>query len=363
MPLRSQSIRKYLNPLIKYHDGTNHATALRALAALSVVLIHYDGFGTRESFPEGSIPHEVWNFLINLGIYGPTVFFIASGFALTASLSKGKLNLLQFFIRRVFRIWPLYICILLFYILFQEGFRTHGLLTTDNFILKALLLDVFVPKYFYDDPVGVLATLPIEFWWSLLMPIIVFLSRRFGILAEITIGLGTLFLNLYLQDAFLENSYLQSYQINQFWKYGFCFYLGYIAFRVRVNFPLLVRNIPFVLIVCPSIVIIEIFDFDLILNIYIATFLFLVMFNFGAVQRALPTIGEFAIALGTVCYSIYLLHNPIRQVVLSFTKDVFLLNVTSLLLLFILSPLTYNFIEKRGIRFGEKLYKRLFSES
>jgi peptidoglycan/LPS O-acetylase OafA/YrhL len=75
----SPLVYRCLSPFVKFHQGTNHATALRGLAALSVVLIHYDGFGTRESLPKGSFPYDAWNSFINLGIYGPTVFLSHQG--------------------------------------------------------------------------------------------------------------------------------------------------------------------------------------------------------------------------------------------------------------------------------------------
>jgi peptidoglycan/LPS O-acetylase OafA/YrhL len=324
------------------------------------VLIHYDGFGTRESLPKGSFPYDAWNSFINLGIYGPTVFFIASGFALTASISKGKLNLTHFVIRRIFRLLPLYIFVLALYFTFQSVFKDFRMLSIDNALYKVLLIDVFMPKYFYDDPVGVLATLPIEFWWSLFVPFFHLMSRRFGTLADIILGLSTIFLNLYLQDAFKDNSYLQSYQINAFWKYGLCFYMGYIAFKIRFYLPKVINNRLFFVIGFPSMLAIEIFTFDLILNIYIITILFLVLFDFNAVQKRFPLIGNFLLALGTVCFSVYLLHSPIRQCISSMTDDVFIVNAISIILLSASTPLTYLFVEKKGIRIGEVLYVRMF---
>ena len=74
--------------LIVRHRETDNATILRGLAAVAVVIIHYDGFGLRNLFSDGSHLHYLANTFISLGIYGPAVFFVASGFALSASLEK-----------------------------------------------------------------------------------------------------------------------------------------------------------------------------------------------------------------------------------------------------------------------------------
>lgn len=357
-----QGLMQILKPLLKTHGRTDHATTLRALAAFSVVIIHFDGFSTREVFDKGSFLHSLWNFLINLGIYGPTVFFIASGFALTASLSNGNQPFKKFICRRFFRLFPLYFIVLSFHFVFQNVFEDYRNLSTSNFILKILFLDVFIPKYFYDDPIGVLATLPIEFWWSLFIPFVFLVARRFNLIAEIILGFLVLFLNLSAGDFFVDNSYVSSYGINAFWRFGLCFYLGYLSYKIRKAFPRFINSKAFMLLVLPLMVFIEIFTFDLILNIYIASVLYLVMFDFAAIALKSPFFSQTLLVSGNICYSIYLLHSPIRYTMASITSDLILVNLVSIFLLLVLCPLSYLYIEKSGIQLGETLWKR-FSRS
>lgn len=175
--MKLSDYRDFARRLTRSHGSTDHATFLRALAAMSVVSIHYNGLSSRDLFATNSFPYDVLNFTINLGIYGPTIFFIASGFALTASLENKRIEIRKFTVRRYFRLAPLYIFTLACYFVLQNIFEDFKKLQLSNFMVKIFFLDAFFPQYFYDDPVGVLATLPIEFWWSLSIPVLVLLSQ------------------------------------------------------------------------------------------------------------------------------------------------------------------------------------------
>lgn len=88
---------------------------LRAIAALAVVVMHtsigLESFGLH------------WNRFVNeLGVFAVTIFFSLSGFLITYLLllekdDRGDVNVKDFYIRRILRIWPLYflylsICVL-----------------------------------------------------------------------------------------------------------------------------------------------------------------------------------------------------------------------------------------------------------
>lgn len=94
-----------------YFPGLN---GLRAIAALGVVIshltmqldkfnLHFHIFGSR---PDGSPKGYL------LATYGVTIFFVLSGFLITYLLQvekdKQPINIKNFYLRRVLRIWPLY---------------------------------------------------------------------------------------------------------------------------------------------------------------------------------------------------------------------------------------------------------------
>jgi peptidoglycan/LPS O-acetylase OafA/YrhL len=87
---------------VVYLKGLN---GIRALAALSVVASHvassFGQFGLRRMYG------------LDLASYGVTMFFTLSGFLITYLLliekkKFGTINIKQFYIRRILRIWPLY---------------------------------------------------------------------------------------------------------------------------------------------------------------------------------------------------------------------------------------------------------------
>lgn len=131
---------RLINPFLRIYPSSNHATYLRGIAALGVVLIHYDGLGISRLFLENSFNDIVLTKIVNVGGQGPTVFFIASGYVLYESFQKYP-NFLTFMFMRYFRLMPLYLVVSFFTALNQK-------LIPDFFtvICKLLFLDVFSQK-------------------------------------------------------------------------------------------------------------------------------------------------------------------------------------------------------------------------
>ncbi len=83
---------------------------LRCLSILAVIW-HHAGYPYWDNF-----------LLASQGDHGVTLFFVISGFLITSLLlkekrTKGHINLKKFYIRRTLRIFPLYYCVLLIYVL------------------------------------------------------------------------------------------------------------------------------------------------------------------------------------------------------------------------------------------------------
>jgi peptidoglycan/LPS O-acetylase OafA/YrhL len=125
---------------VLYFSGLN---GLRAIAALSVVFSHASSdfilFGLDpiyfSKYADGSPK------LFNMAAYGVTIFFTLSGFLITYLLleenKKQPINIRNFYIRRILRIWPLYYTYLIIAIITMliTGYDVEG---------KAVLFYVFL---------------------------------------------------------------------------------------------------------------------------------------------------------------------------------------------------------------------------
>ena len=157
-----------LELLSRSYPGTDHATVLRGISCIMVLIIHLNCFGLTTFFKDLSQVDKCIEAFCLLGKYGPVVFFVSSGFALTASLSHSHRNFRSFLIQRIFRLWPLYVSILATAVLI-EFYLYSKTFTLENLSLRLLFLDMFFPIHFYADPIHVSFSIPIEFWWSLIV--------------------------------------------------------------------------------------------------------------------------------------------------------------------------------------------------
>src|SRR5262249_23668668 len=93
---------------LAYLDG------LRAIAALMVFLIHSGAPTLRAAGPIG-------NSIVDHGKYGVTVFFVVSAFSLCVSLQPAfagaRVSWAAYFVRRFFRIAPLYYVVMAYVLL------------------------------------------------------------------------------------------------------------------------------------------------------------------------------------------------------------------------------------------------------
>jgi peptidoglycan/LPS O-acetylase OafA/YrhL len=126
---------------------------IRAFAAL-VVVIHHTGF----SLPRYGLPIREG---IDLAGYGVTIFFALSGFLITYLLLVEKkvfssINIKQFYIRRILRIWPLYY---LYFGLFILTSFIEPVVLQNKYLIFTALFSANVP-FILGIPMGSIA----HFW-------------------------------------------------------------------------------------------------------------------------------------------------------------------------------------------------------
>jgi peptidoglycan/LPS O-acetylase OafA/YrhL len=184
---------------VKTAQRSHSIDALRGLAALVIVLYHarpmfWVGIGSIWSTYGVSFhPNALLGYLsmpLSFGGLAVDVFFVLSGYcihrkgaSLLAKDPKYKLNIKNYFSRRIFRIYPVYIAALCltglvhFYVAAREPALVVG---QDNswfsFLISLLSLQgIFAPSFAHN---GVFWTLAIEIHFYLIYPVIYWMSSK-----------------------------------------------------------------------------------------------------------------------------------------------------------------------------------------
>jgi peptidoglycan/LPS O-acetylase OafA/YrhL len=161
--------------------NTNNFTLLRNLLALSVVLGHFKLLsGT--TFPP---------FPFNLADAAVDSFFVVSGYLIAASYVRAP-ALLPFYLRRVFRLYPLYVCVVLIQTVIMLLLLPAGPFSAPYQTLRYLGFNLLFMNFAQYDIGGVLSGLPnpginpslwtlkIEIGFYLIVPAVCAAVRRWG---------------------------------------------------------------------------------------------------------------------------------------------------------------------------------------
>lgn len=150
---------------IRYLDG------LRGVAILLVFMIHAGGWGIRSL-------GDIGNSIADHGKYGVTVFFVASAYVICLSASrafKGEdYNWKAFYVRRFFRIAPMYFLVLAISIFMLQP---NAWPPTASIVSHFTFLNVLYPRY-ANDILSVEWSIAVEMGFYAIFPLLVLLVRR-----------------------------------------------------------------------------------------------------------------------------------------------------------------------------------------
>jgi len=178
---------------------------LRFICFLLVFFFH--SFHTEYNFIKSNYIYEfITDFIFENGNLGVNIFFVLSGFLITFLLilekrNSGHINIKKFWIRRIFRIWPLFFfCIFFGFIVFPEvkSFFGESPNETANLIYYLSFINNFdiIKNGLPDSSVlGVLWSIAIEEQFYLIWPIILsfFSIKRYWIPFLIIIVINIIF--------------------------------------------------------------------------------------------------------------------------------------------------------------------------
>ena len=166
------------------HTDDPAIEALRGCAAMLVVLTHYLHFLTSEP--------GLWAFAST----GVDLFFVISGFVFAPYLAGRPLQLASFFTRRLFRMYPLYLCALLVYVALKPAGADAWAHFPSHLVMALTLQSVAIASYY--NPA--FWSLPPEIEFYLLLPLLALLCRRLGLGVLVAGALATHLLLVALAD-------------------------------------------------------------------------------------------------------------------------------------------------------------------
>jgi peptidoglycan/LPS O-acetylase OafA/YrhL len=342
---------------MKYYDGTNFVSGLRAIAVLLVIIIHTGAF---------SKLGKVGSVLTLNGQYGVHVFFVISGFAISKSF-KTK-TIIGFYIRRFFRVAPLYYLFLLTILsLSYCGLYPNpvlpeyeGNLAAFDILTHFIFLNIWIPS-FANTIIGVEWTLGVEFFWYIASPFLLLrpyvnLYSYIRVIAALYLILhGVRFLYIQLYDG-VAYDLLPT-------KFGFYFFLGVLADHIRKiiqieNF----KNINYFMCGFSALLFVSaciMQDGDIETIFALSTFGLLISVVDETFIGKLLNL-KFINYLGIISYSVYLTHFPLSIIISN------IISIDSGLILFLnvclasvlASTFCYYFVEIPGAKLGSILENR-----
>ncbi len=351
---------------LRSYGTTNFVTSLRAIAATMVVVIHTGAFSDF-----GVVGKNV----TEAGRYGVEIFFVISGFSIATTWAKAA-DYRDFFVRRMFRILPLYwLVITLVFFLTRNGclppngwidhFKTD--LSIYNYLMHLAALIPFDPTI-ANTILGVEWTIPIELFWYAALPAILAWAtssrRLFAAFISTIVGVAATKGLAYLLVSNSPGLFAKWFPTS----YGPFFLIGVMAYRWR-QAPSEWMQKHADRIVLSSLVAFVIFTLAGIPGqnfvVSIATCMIISLLD----DKRLPRVAAFLqfspfLYLGTISYSLYLLHFPIAMYLMQrfhmkhglwLFCATFLVAVVASSVFFLLVEFPTNTL---GKRFADKLHKK-----
>ncbi|MCY7362562.1 MAG: acyltransferase [Ignavibacteria bacterium] len=377
------TVTKQLSPVKIYFENLN---AIRFIAALLVIVFH-----TEKLKLFLYVPNYSGNRVVSIiGSLGVVLFFVLSGFLISFLLFKEQeitktISIKDFYIRRILRIWPLYVLIVilaLFIIPFINFFTITGFernIVYDNLIYKLLLYIFFLPNmvlalYALIPYASQLWSIGAEEQFYLVWP---FLNKKINNKWLLLSGVIFIYLIIKFYVPFLIPSGIYRDIFVKFWESMpiDCMAIGGVFALIiheTSSFTLLIRKILFnklfqwmILILTVSLIYLGIhfpyFQFE----VYSVLFGILIC-NFAANKNRIFSMeNSLTNFLGKISYGLYMFHPlaivfSIKILTILHLESNYILYPVILILVIIMSALSYEFFEKKFL--NKKLkYSKLIS--
>lgn len=349
---------------LKYID------AIRGIAIVGVIIVH-TGIYDLETY------HVLFSDFIGSGARGVQLFFMAS--ALTIFLSFNRRNQYEryvnrnFFVRRLFRIAPMYYLGIAYYF-WQNGHIENIGIQTIGKVLSQLLFVHGASPYWIDGLVPGGWSITVEMTFYVLVPVMVARIRnteqavRFTILSILLADILNYLLLKYplINNQSLWNLYSFLYFPNQLPLFG----LGITAYFIIIKKDIGIKPITFLMM---SALFVGQLIWGIVIQPHVLFGVGFLVFMVALSRRGFTlVVNEFTCYLGKVSYSAYLVHFA----VIHWLKTINLMNFINvessldaminywirfsvvISVTVVISSIFYHLVEKRFISIGNRIISR-----
>lgn len=338
--------------------------ALRGIAILGVIMIH-----TWSIFRQLG-PH-VASF-IDWGARGVQLFFIISSFTIFFSIENRKdPNFKGYFIRRFFRIAPLFYIVMLISTFLIVGFNN-----TDwpLFFFKIFFIENFNPYWVNHGIIGVEWTIGVEMIFYAFVPFLFLKIKKLG--SAFLVFFITFFIPLILYNTgiYPVSPEWNLYKAFSFISHFYIFILGIIIYflfnkfqSLKETYQVKISNLClFLLIFLLLLDIAGIENYSKILkgifSIHLNYLLYFSLLFFASIKSFVRNVwvNPITIYIGKISFSAYLLHRMVNLFITShFLKmNPYSLTILSFITIILISSISYFFIEKPFIKLGNSIAKK-----
>ncbi|WP_449387657.1 acyltransferase family protein [Chryseobacterium lineare] len=327
----------------------NTLQILRAFAAISVLITHVFQKSNFKPFGEYFLS----------GQYGVDIFFVLSGFLIYLT-TKEQANPWKYLKKRVFRIYPLYLFALLFYILYKINFQDFNL--DFKTLSQNILMLPWDTKWSYNSLiVGVAWSTLFEMFFYSLFFILLFFKVQKRIIFVLIPLLFLICFSLIKFTSIENNIPFVSLFVSLAGSLHMILFLAGCVIAelfIKNRIPKLKKNV-YSLILFGSFVfmiIAMLMPYNDILSFFACILLFTSVlqyenyFSLDINKRSTASM----IYMGDISYSIYIFHVLIISLLIIWIKNIPALLAVTILLTLIISSFTYNYIEKKFITLGKQ---------
>jgi peptidoglycan/LPS O-acetylase OafA/YrhL len=358
-------------------------TWLRGIAAFLVIVSH-SLRATEVKYFSHDMESTLFLFKVfDLGSFGVITFFVLSGCTLYLSNREIAIkNTSAFYLKRVFRIFPAYLFSLFIYILFGYFFSIfypvevnvwiekqylHDYSFNDILVYMGLLSNIIGPGGLFNNAYW---SLPVEFQYYLVFPLIVILIKYFGFIGPITAA---------ILIYFLPRLNIFEIQGNTVFTLAFTFFggvlLGYMHEKYVFKIGPLVGLMLAILLSTATILLtnglIALPDYPVISNLWnwYGLFSILLVFLTLNIDVKIPLkASQFLKYYGTISFSTYLYHNLFVAASVLFFLNIYPIQgefrfiftlIVTLILSYFAASYSFKYIEKPFIDVSRKMAKKL----